>query len=675
PNNVDAGNRIAINDGAARSAVAGCIVQNGVRGIGLLSQGAASDPAAYPIFVPVDWQAAPVTIRLRRYANGDAEIVEVNGVAPTPRALLTSDKAPPPVRAGFASVEFGTASVEGKCTVQYTAFRSEKVVCPAGTTLDPNNPGANFTQEGGQTFTPGNVLTLTDTSQADFIAFFAGDGDAAAGQEIDVVTTFKIDVTFPVNAEVGNRVVINDGAAKSAIAACIIQNGVRGIGLKTQGLATDPTAYPIFVPIDWQAAPVRIRLRRYANGDAEIMELNGVAPTPRALLTADKAPPPTRTFPSVEFGTYSVEAQCTTEYSVFRTEKCPTSQPPNQAPIAQCQNRTVSADSSCLANVSIDNGSFDPDAGDTITVSQSPAGPYSLGTTNVTLTVTDNHGATSSCMATVTVVDTTPPTIAAPPDLHVGSGPNATGCGVVISDATLGTASAGDNCSAVSISRSGVPAGNFFPIGTTIVTYTANDGSNTNMVTQKVTVTDNTPPRITAPASSSAAADMNCQAQIPNVLPQVSPSDNCGAVTLSQSPAAGTLVGVGPQTITITAKDSSNNSSSVQTTFTVVGGPGFTISVSPNTLKRGGTVTLSAAFNNCASSSQALTLKVSLTRPGSNTLMVTLPLTLRAGQRGSLSIPVPIPKSTPTGLYALTLEWYIGGVKIGNSTAQLTVTA
>jgi hypothetical protein len=64
-----------------------------------------------------------------------------------------------------------------------------------------------------------------------------------------------------------------------------------------------------------------------------------------------------------------------------------------------------------MANASIDNGSFDPDAADAITLSQSPAGPYDSGTTVVTLTVTDNHGASDSCMATVTVVDTTSPTI------------------------------------------------------------------------------------------------------------------------------------------------------------------------------------------------------------------------------------------------------------------------
>jgi uncharacterized repeat protein (TIGR03803 family) len=60
---------------------------------------------------------------------------------------------------------------------------------------------------------------------------------------------------------------------------------------------------------------------------------------------------------------------------------------PNKPPVAHCQNVTVVADASCSAAASIDAGSSDPDAGDTITLSQSPAGPYPLGDTVVTLRV------------------------------------------------------------------------------------------------------------------------------------------------------------------------------------------------------------------------------------------------------------------------------------------------
>ena len=85
---------------------------------------------------------------------------------------------------------------------------------------------------------------------------------------------------------------------------------------------------------------------------------------------------------------------------------------PNQVPVAKAKNVTVSAGADCTANASIDDGSFDAD-GQPLTITQSPAGPYPLGTTTVLLTVTDPFGATSQATATVTVVDTTPPTVSA----------------------------------------------------------------------------------------------------------------------------------------------------------------------------------------------------------------------------------------------------------------------
>jgi uncharacterized repeat protein (TIGR03803 family) len=83
----------------------------------------------------------------------------------------------------------------------------------------------------------------------------------------------------------------------------------------------------------------------------------------------------------------------------------------NRPPVARCHDVIVSAGGNCTSDASVDNGSFDPDAGDTITVRQEPPGPYPVGTNQVTLIVTDNRGASNSCAAIVTVMDTTPPTI------------------------------------------------------------------------------------------------------------------------------------------------------------------------------------------------------------------------------------------------------------------------
>ena len=63
---------------------------------------------------------------------------------------------------------------------------------------------------------------------------------------------------------------------------------------------------------------------------------------------------------------------------------------PGSAPIAMCKATIVPTDFNLCsaASASIDNGSNDPD-GDPVTLKQSPAGPYPLGTTLVTLTVTE----------------------------------------------------------------------------------------------------------------------------------------------------------------------------------------------------------------------------------------------------------------------------------------------
>src|SRR5207253_3633933 len=147
----------------------------------------------------------------------------------------------------------------------------------------------------------------------------------------------------------------------------------------------------------------------------------------------------------------------------------------------------------------------------------------------VTLTATDNHGASSSSTAIVKVVDQTPPTITAPPAVTIATGPGATSCGAFISDAILGAATANDNCS-VTTTRSGAPADNFFPIGTTIITYTATDaGGNATSAQQTVTVIDDTPPVISG-ASADKPALWPPNHQLVDVTVSYAATDNCGEV-------------------------------------------------------------------------------------------------------------------------------------------------
>ena len=142
----------------------------------------------------------------------------------------------------------------------------------------------------------------------------------------------------------------------------------------------------------------------------------------------------------------------------------------NAPPAASCRNVTVSADETCTADASIDNGSSDPNEGDTITLIQSPAGPYPLGETLVTLTVTDSHGQSSSCQSTVTVLDGTPPIIACPANI------TATASSTAGARAHFPLPTASDTCSAVAVACS--PASDsLFPVGTAHVICTATDAA------------------------------------------------------------------------------------------------------------------------------------------------------------------------------------------------------
>src|SRR5439155_24480049 len=90
--------------------------------------------------------------------------------------------------------------------------------------------------------------------------------------------------------------------------------------------------------------------------------------------------------------------------------------------------------------------------------------------------------------------------------------------------------------------------------------------------TPPFTVTDDTAPTVIWPVPTSTRAGTNCLFAVPEVLGSVSASDSCSGtngITLSQSPAAGTLVGLGTHVITVTARDAVGNSGTCTRDFTV----------------------------------------------------------------------------------------------------------
>jgi hypothetical protein len=163
----------------------------------------------------------------------------------------------------------------------------------------------------------------------------------------------------------------------------------------------------------------------------------------------------------------------------------------NNPPVALCNSPTACADpAACVVGASIDDGSFDPD-GDPISVSQGPEGPYDIGEHLVMLTVSDQDGESSSCSGQVIVEDCSPPTITCPPDAFAECQ------GARRSVVDPGDATATD-CSGVFITD---PGPGSYPLGDTIVTYTAIDTwDNATSCNSVVSIADTTAPEISCNA-------------------------------------------------------------------------------------------------------------------------------------------------------------------------------
>ncbi len=134
----------------------------------------------------------------------------------------------------------------------------------------------------------------------------------------------------------------------------------------------------------------------------------------------------------------------------------------------------------------------------------------------------------------------------------------------------------------VTVTRTaGLAPGSLFPIGTTTVTYQATDDlglSSTCSFT--VTVADTQAPTITAPANVTVNVDANsCTASNVSLGTPVF-SDNCPGVTVSNN--APTIFPKGTTTVTWTAKDAANNTSTATQTVTVVDNIPPVITCPPN---------------------------------------------------------------------------------------------
>ena len=189
---------------------------------------------------------------------------------------------------------------------------------------------------------------------------------------------------------------------------------------------------------------------------------------------------------------------------------------------------------------------------------------FSLGLTNVVCSATDAAGQTGTAQFSVTVQDTTPPTVTAPSGVTVQpSGP--TGATVTYPDASatdlVGVAS-GPTCSPAS--------GSVFPIGTSLVTCTASDrAGNTGTSSFSISVQDGGAPLVSVPVSRTVEANGPGGAIVNYATPTAVDLVD-GPLLASCSRPSGSVFPLGVTVVTCSATDSGGRTGSASFTVTVV---------------------------------------------------------------------------------------------------------
>ncbi len=217
------------------------------------------------------------------------------------------------------------------------------------------------------------------------------------------------------------------------------------------------------------------------------------------------------------------------------------------------------------------------DPGPTVTYSQNPNTEFPVGTTKVDVTAQDVSGNQSTCSFNVTVNDTEAPVAICPGDMTVVAAPSAT-------DAVVNfTIDATDNCSVASVTADHA-SGSSFPLGTTLVTVTAEDGAgNQNQCTFNVDV--QAPPVVSdIPDQTIDQGQSFTQINLDDYVTDLDDADSLITWSATMFKSIGTItvdivdrvatINVSPDfagsaVFEFTATDPDGNSASDQATFTV----------------------------------------------------------------------------------------------------------
>ncbi|WP_445722640.1 PKD domain-containing protein [Flavobacterium sp.] len=232
-------------------------------------------------------------------------------------------------------------------------------------------------------------------------------------------------------------------------------------------------------------------------------------------------------------------------------------------PVITCPTAiTINTDlGQCTSTASIGLATATDNCGVPTVTNDAPTA-FSIGDTTVTWTATDSAGNTTTCTQLVTVIDNENPVITCPTAITIN-----TGLGQCTSTASIGLATATDNCGVPTVSND---APTVFSIGDTTVTWTATDSAgNTASCTQVVTVVDTELP-IVQTQDITATLDATGFTTITPTMIDNGSFDNCtiASMTLDSTSFDCTNIGT-PILVTLTVTDISGNMNSATALVTV----------------------------------------------------------------------------------------------------------
>jgi formylglycine-generating enzyme required for sulfatase activity len=199
----------------------------------------------------------------------------------------------------------------------------------------------------------------------------------------------------------------------------------------------------------------------------------------------------------------------------------------------------------------------------TITYSKASGSIFPIGTTAVTVTAEDGAGNVATGEFSVTVRDTTAPVISLPPNV-TAKATSESGASVV-----YGAATATDEVSISPTITYSKASGSIFPIGTTAVTVTAEDGAG-NAATGEFSVTVRQKPKFrSVPANLVLTTDPSGHVALPDYTPLIELSSDATTVIIQQSPAAGEVLTGGTFTLKWRVRDGAGNEAAAESVVEV----------------------------------------------------------------------------------------------------------